>query len=67
MELQINDYNCICSNFSHRVHGTCIYVKSKYKANKLNTRNSSFQEAVWCIIRLKEADSLLVGVIIQIS
>ena len=39
------------------------YVKSKYKACKLDTMNTSFQEAVWCIVPLKEANSLLVGVI----
>ena len=40
-----------------------IYVKSKYKARKHDTMNTSFQEAVWCMVSLKETNSLLVGVI----
>ena len=32
-------------------------------SRKFDTINTSFQEAVWCITSLKEADSLLVGVI----
>ena len=46
VELQISGYNCICSSFSHHLRGTCIYVKSKYKVHKLDTMNTSFQEAV---------------------
>ena len=26
------------------------YVKSKYKACKLDTMNTSFQEALWCMV-----------------
>ena len=39
------------------------YVKSKYKARKLDTMNTLFQEAVWCMVSMKETNSLLVGVI----
>ena len=60
-ELQISGYNCFRSSFSHRACGTCIYVKSKHKARKLDTMNTSFQEAVWCMVYLKQTNSLLVG------
>ena len=29
-----------------------IYVKSKYKARKLDTMNTSFQEALWCMVAI---------------
>ena len=33
-----------------------IYVKSKYKARKLDTMNTSFQEALWCMVYIFEGN-----------
>ena len=51
VELQISGYDCFCSDFSHHVRGICVYIKSKYKAHKLETITTQFQEAV-CSVAL---------------
>ena len=62
-ELCLGGYDCFYSTFSHDVCGVCIYVKSKYKAHKVETIKIPFQEVIWCSIPLKDTDSLLLGVV----
>ena len=55
-ELHINGYDCF-STFSHHVRGIYIYIKSKYKAHKVETISAQFQVVVWCSILLKDTHS----------
>ena len=63
VELCIGGYDCFYSTFSHDIRGVvCIYVKSKYKAHKVETIKIPFQQVIWCSIPFKDTDSLLLGV-----
>ena len=62
-EFCIDGYDCFYSIFSHDVRGVCIYVKSKYKAHKVETLKIPFREVIWCSISFKDTESFLLGVV----
>ena len=62
-EPHINGYECFSTTFSHHVRGACIYIKSKYKAHKVETIRSEFLEVVWCSILLGDTETVFLGVV----
>ena len=40
VNLQINGYNCYCSDFSHNNRGVCLYVKANLNVTKLRDLGS---------------------------
>ena len=60
-EYQIPNYTFF-TNTDHK-RGVAIYVKSHLQASTHQFTESSFEEAVWCVINLEGQDKLLVGAI----
>ena len=58
VELSINGYEMF-SNLKGR--GVCLYISSRLKASPANIKDST--EGVWCEIRLRKQDKLLIGCI----
>lgn len=58
-DVQINGYDAYV-NFSGR--GSVLYVKSSFNSYEVNMKKSS-EASVWCTVKLKGKDKLLVGLV----
>ncbi len=58
-ELELDSYDCFLKPGGR---GVCIYIKKKFKAIPVTDLSSNdFQESIWCELRLKNNDKLLIG------
>ena len=61
-ELEMDGFDCFSIKLDKR--GACIYTKKWLKAVIVDDiLDKEFQESVWCVIRLKDNDNLLIGCI----